>query len=125
MTAWSCAAQVDQIRAIRIAGRLTVLLHCLYNASLDLEFDWDTGNIEHIAGHDLKPEEVEQVFSNEPMIVAMEHEGEQRALCFGRTNSGRFLTVIYTERKEKIRVVTAYRMTRAQQRLYLTGRSNG
>ena len=41
--------------------------------------------------------------------------------CF-RTNGGRFLTVIYTERKGRIRVVTAYRMTRAQQRMYLTGR---
>jgi hypothetical protein len=83
-------------------------------------------NIQHIAEQDLRPEEVEQVFSNEPLIVAIqEHEDEERALCFGRTNAGRFLTVIYTERKERIRVVTAYRMTRAQQRLYLTGRGNG
>jgi len=57
------------------------------------------------------------------MIVgAQEHSDEERFLCFGRTNAGRFLTVIYTERQGKIRVVTCYLMTRAQQRMYLTGR---
>jgi uncharacterized DUF497 family protein len=69
------------------------------------------------------PADVEQVFANDPMTVRAQHHPEQeRFLCFGRTNGGRFLTVLYTEHGGKIRVVTAYRMTRAQQRMYLTGR---
>ena len=87
------------------------------------EFDWDEANLRHIARHRVRPEEVEQVFSNDPMIVgAQDDQQEERSLCFGRTNAGKFFTVIYTERKGKIRVVTAYWMTRAQQRMYLTGR---
>ncbi len=100
---------------------LDILLRRLYTVSL--EFDWDAANIEHVARHRATPREVEQVFANEPMIVgAQQHPEEERLLCFGRTNTGRFLTVIYTERRGKIRVVTCYRMTRAQQRMYLTGR---
>ena len=87
-----------------------------------MAFDWDDANIQHIARHRVTPEEAEQVFENSPMLVsAHEHSGEDRLLCFGRTNRGRFLTVVYTERNDSIRVVTAYRMTRAQQRMYLTG----
>jgi len=90
---------------------------------LELEFHWDAANIRHIARHGVTTEEGEQVFANDPMIVGrQDYPEEERSLCFGRTNGGKFLTVIYTERKGRIRVVTAYRMTRAQQRMYLTGR---
>jgi uncharacterized DUF497 family protein len=56
------------------------------------------------------PAEVEQAFANAPMIVgAQDHPEEERCLCFGRTNAGRFLTLVYSERKGRIRVVTVYR----------------
>lgn len=59
----------------------------------------------------------------EPLETAFQqHEGEERVLCFGRTKAGRFLTVLYTERRGKIRVVTAYEMTKEQQRLYFEGK---
>ena len=88
-----------------------------------MEFDWDAANIRHIGRHRVTPADVEQVFTNDPMTVGTQHHAEEeRFLCFGRTNSGRFLTVLYTERGGKIRVVTAYPMTRSQQRMYLTGR---
>jgi len=90
---------------------------------LELTFDWDGANAAHLARHGVTPQEAEQVFANDPMIVwTREYAEEERSLCFGRTSAGKFLTVIYTERKGRIRVVTAYRMTRAQQRMYVTGR---
>jgi len=88
-----------------------------------LEFDWDASNAGHIAKQRVTPEEAGQVFANDPLIVGtQDYPEKERWLCFGRTDAGRFLTVVYTERQGKIRVVTAYRMTRAQQRMYLTGR---
>jgi len=42
-------------------------------------------------------------------------------VCFGRTVSGRLLTVHYTERRGRISVVTAYPMSRPQQKLYFEG----
>jgi uncharacterized DUF497 family protein len=50
------------------------------------------------------------------------HESEERVLCFGRTKAGRLLTILYTERRGKIRVVTAYEMTKPQQQMYFEGR---
>ena len=49
-------------------------------------------------------------------------ESEERVLCFGRTKSGRLLTILYTERRGKIRVVTAYEMTKPQQQMYFEGK---
>ncbi len=50
-----------------------------------------------------------------------DHESEARVLCFGRTRSGRLLTILYAMRKGKIRVVTAYDMSKQQVELYLRG----
>jgi uncharacterized DUF497 family protein len=50
------------------------------------------------------------------------HESEERVLCFGRTKAGRLLTILYTERRGKIRVVTAYEMTKPQQQMYFEGK---
>jgi uncharacterized DUF497 family protein len=49
------------------------------------------------------------------------HESEDRIVCFGRTVSGRLVTVLYTERQGRIRVVIAYPMSRPQQKLYFEG----
>lgn len=88
-----------------------------------MEFEWDAGNREHIARHGITPEEAEEAVLIEPLDAdVQEHGGEQRVLCFGRTKSGRLLTVLYTERRGKIRVVTVYEMTKEQQRLYFEGK---
>jgi len=52
-------------------------------------------------------EEAEEAVLIEPLEADVKHhEREERVLCFGRTKSGRLLTVLYTERNDKIRVVT-------------------
>jgi uncharacterized DUF497 family protein len=84
-----------------------------------MEFDWDAGNSKHLARHGIVPEEAEEAVLIEPLEADVQpHESEERVLCFGRTKSGRLLTVLYTQRRGKIRVVTAYEMTKAQQNMY-------
>jgi uncharacterized DUF497 family protein len=51
----------------------------------------------------------------------IQHESEVRVLCYGRTRAGRLLTILYTERRGKTRVVTAYEMTKPQQKMYFEG----
>jgi uncharacterized DUF497 family protein len=89
---------------------------------LELGFDWDAANIRHIARHGVTAEEVEWVFANDPMIVGtQDYPEEERWLYFGRTNGGRFLTVIYgAEGKDP----GSYSLPDdpRQQRMYLTGR---
>ena len=84
-----------------------------------MEFEWDTANRKHIARHAITPGEAEDAATIEPLEVAVQqHEDEERVLCFGRTKAGRLLTILYTERRGRVRVVTAYEMTKEQQRLY-------
>jgi uncharacterized DUF497 family protein len=79
----------------------------------------DAKNRRQIARHGITPEEAEEAVQIEPLEADIQqHESEERVLCFGRTKSGRLLTVLYTERRGNIRVITAYEMTKAQQRLY-------
>ena len=88
-----------------------------------MEFEWDAANRKHIARHGVTPEEAEEAVLIEPLEAdVQQHESEERVLCFGRTKSGRLLTVLYSERRGRIRVVTAYDMTKDQQGLYFEGR---
>jgi uncharacterized DUF497 family protein len=88
-----------------------------------MEFDWDAGNLQHIARHGIKRREAEEAVLIEPLEADVEpHENEERVLCFGRTKTGRLLTILYTERRGKIRVVTAYEMTKPQQQMYFEGK---
>jgi hypothetical protein len=88
-----------------------------------MEFDWDADNVQHIARHGINPKEAEEAVLMGPLEADVQsHEGEERVLCFGRTKSGRLLTILYTERRGKIRVVTAYEMTKPQQQMYFEGK---
>ena len=88
-----------------------------------MEFDWDAANRRHIARHGVTPKEAEEAVRIEPLEAGFQqHESEGRVLCFGRTRSGRLLTILYTERRGKVRIVTAYEMTKEQERLYFEGK---
>jgi hypothetical protein len=58
---------------------------------------WDDWNVEHIARHDVSPEEVEEVCQQEPM-VDQTYAGRLRLI--GETDSGRDLTVILAPKDE-------------------------
>jgi uncharacterized DUF497 family protein len=88
-----------------------------------VEFEWDAENRKHIARHPITPSEAEEAVAIEPLEAAVQqHESEERVLCFGHTKAGRLLTILYVERRGKIRIVTAYEMTKEQQRLYFEGK---
>lgn len=77
----------------------------------DLNFEWDEANIEHIGRHDVRPEEVEQFFFNDPIDLDFEVvDGEDRWTAMGHTNDLRTLVVVWTMRDYSIRVVTAVRL---------------
>jgi len=73
-------------------------------------FDWDDANIGHIARHGVTPDEVEQAFKNDPlvMLATQKRGGETRVLCAGLTDAGRALQFVYTLRRGRIRVITAH-----------------
>lgn len=85
-----------------------------------VHFDWDRGNIEHIARHAIVPAEAEQVVLNEPIDLRFEvREGEERIAQVGATDAGRVLVVVTTMRGDRVRVVTAMPANRRLRALYL------
>ena len=89
-------------------------------------FDWDRNNLRKIRSHRTKREEAEQALLNDPIpIYEQDVEGERRFVYYGETDAGRLLAVIVTERRESIRMVTAYDLDAGQKREYLNRRTHG
>ena len=84
-------------------------------------FEWDAGNLAKSEGkHAVSWTEAEQVFFNRPLVVAessAEHS-EQRYFALGKTNAGRQLTIVFTIRGRRLRVISARPMSRRERRVY-------
>jgi uncharacterized DUF497 family protein len=90
-----------------------------------MQFDWDNGNIDHIALHDVTPEEAEQVVQNDPLEIGnVERNGELRIVHVGETDAGRVLLVAITYRSDLVRVVTAYPASRKFRKFYDEEKAN-
>lgn len=77
---------------------------------------WDSWNVAHIARHQVKPEEVEEVCHGDP--IAQEGRGG-RSLVIGPTRSGKILTVVIDpEGQDLYYPVTARRASRREQAIY-------
>ena len=85
-------------------------------------FDWDEDNVDKIwSKHRVGPFECEQIFFNQPLVVVPDEEHSQdeaRFLVLGRTDSDRRLFLVFTPRKNKIRVVSARNMTKPERKEY-------
>ena len=79
-------------------------------------FDWDNGNTEHIARHNVSIDEAEEAF-----IDALFRKGrEGRLLVYGVTDSGRFILVVAVLKPcGVVRVITSRDMTQSERRYYL------
>ena len=77
-------------------------------------FDWDDGNVfKNWELHQVTPEEAEDLFFNEPLIVRsdMSHSKvEKRQYALGQTSRGRLLFVAFTVRNNLIRVISVREM---------------
>ena len=85
-------------------------------------FDWDDANSHKIwERHRLTPEEVEDVFFNEPLVVRSDvrhAKTERRYYALGQTTAGRRLFVVFTVRRKLIRAVSARDMNRNESKCY-------
>lgn len=87
-------------------------------------FDWDAGNRrKSVEKHDVSQTEAEQIFFNEPLLVAPDtiHSLEEPRLhALGRTDDGRLLHVTFTLRGggSLIRVISARDMSRRERAIY-------
>ena len=85
-------------------------------------FQWDEGNLQkNWLKHQVSWLETEQVFLNQPLIVAgdeMHSHKEPRFYGLGQTDTGRKLFVVFTLREKLIRVISARDMSRNERKVY-------
>ncbi|MBM3254484.1 MAG: BrnT family toxin [Candidatus Omnitrophica bacterium] len=85
-------------------------------------FDWDKGNInKNWIKHKVHFKEAEEVFFNKPLKVFPDKshsKKEKRLVILGTTNLRRNLTIIFTFRQNKIRVISARNQSKKERGEY-------
>lgn len=83
---------------------------------------WNEEIIEHIARHDVTPEEVEEVCFSGPLILRSKQAAKGNNPLYyalGRTESGRYLFIVFVRFKHaRAMVVTARDMNQAEKKYY-------
>lgn len=86
-------------------------------------FEWDSGNREkNVRKHKVYWWECEEVFFNQPLYVHKDEKhstAEERFYTLGRTNSSRFLFIVFTQRKNNIRIISARDMHKKERMVYI------
>jgi uncharacterized DUF497 family protein len=87
-----------------------------------MEYDWDKRKAaRNLSKHGVAFEEAVTVF-DDPLFVIFEdpdHSGrENRYIIVGESNRQRLLVVAYTERLERIRIISARKATPAERKTY-------
>ncbi len=79
-------------------------------------FEWDELNLDHIAQHNVDPDEAEAVLDNSPLFL---RTTDDKYLAYGQTDEGRFLLVVFVRKSGVIvRVVTARDLTDGEKKQY-------
>jgi hypothetical protein len=85
-------------------------------------FEWDEGNsAKNWLRHDVQQAEAEQALLNTPLVVNVTQKhgaGEPRYIALGQTDAGRLLTVVFTVRGTKVRVISARAMSKPERKIY-------
>lgn len=87
-----------------------------------MEFEWDSHKArKNLRSHSVSFPEATEIFGDElsSTVPDPDHsEGERRYLIFGQTLAGRHLVAVFTERADRIRLISARRMTRRERKAY-------
>lgn len=85
-------------------------------------FQWDDGNAEkNWDKHKVSRNECEQVFFNLPLIINDDNKhsmNEKRWYILGQTDSSRQLFIVFTVRKNLIRIISARNMNKNEKDIY-------
>lgn len=87
-----------------------------------LAFEWDEGNKDKIfIKHKVANEECEEVFFDTKKKIAVDilhSDKEDRYILLGKTKNNRHLFLVFTIRKDKIRIVSARDLSKKERTLY-------
>ena len=84
-------------------------------------FQWDEGNsAKNWLRHEVQQAEAEQALLNTPLVVNVTSKHgatEPRFIALGQTDAGRLLTVVFTVRGTRIRVISARAMSKPERKI--------
>lgn len=87
-----------------------------------ITFEWDEGNKDkNFRKHNVANKEIEQSFANDNKFFFSDTKHsveEERQLMWGVTDRGRKLSIIFTLRKDSIRVISARDMNKKERGSY-------
>ena len=85
-------------------------------------FDWDKGNFQkNWISHEVTAKEAEQVFFNTPLLITddLKHsKTEKRYMVLGQTDEARLIFMVFTMRKNNLRVISARDMSKKERKYY-------
>ena len=85
------------------------------------EFEWDRGNSGKNKRHGVEDPESEEPFLDPKKVVlrdTLHSDEEERFLLLGKTKKGRLLFVVFSKRKQKVRIISARDTNRKERPLY-------
>ncbi len=87
-----------------------------------IAFEWDAGNQEkNFLRHKVTTQETEETFNHEPKFILEDEKhslAEKRYGLLGETRSHRKISIVFTLRSNKIRIITARDMSRKERLFY-------
>ena len=86
-----------------------------------VEFDWDIGNIEKNKKHNVEDSEAEEAFFDSKKVITKDPPHslkEERFILLGKTKKERLLYIVFTTRKNKIRIISARDINKKEVSLY-------
>ena len=91
-------------------------------AMMKPNFEWDTEKAEsNIRKHGVSFDEAASVFDDPLFITLLDEEhssGEERYITIGLSNMNRLLLVAHTERNDRIRVISARKATKNEEKFH-------
>jgi len=85
-------------------------------------FEWDSGNIgKNFKKHNVSDKEWEEIFDSEQKLMFEDEKhssAEKRYMIWGATKNGRRLSVFFTIRSDKVRIICARDMHKKERREY-------
>ncbi len=84
-------------------------------------FEWDKGNSEKNKKHNVEDKEAEEVFFDKKKIILKDKshsQKEERFITVGKTKKDRLLYIVFTERRKKIRIISARDINKKEVSIY-------
>ena len=93
---------------------------------MELQFEWDRDKaISNFAKHGIRFEEAKTVFEHDPNSITFPDPAhsvdEARYIEIGFSAQGQLLVIVYVERDDRIRIISARKATSREAKLYDQG----